>query len=211
MERVLLTVRLPHTCCILSLSSFCPFVVLYRLGGGHVCSALAVRLRVVSPWPGFYIPFSCASRANPSSMNFLSNISSDIALVRGRYGCRPGAFFMYFGCRYLSLLSMIMLLVWFDVYSAAPIDVSFFVWIMYIYFTPKPRIRLSARYVMSYDRCTLRAERAGYRPPLLSRLLSHTVSSSSECKPLFPTSVLVSSLMSPKMCLVSPNLFLSCS
>ncbi|KAI0800179.1 hypothetical protein C8Q74DRAFT_1191174 [Fomes fomentarius] len=79
-----------------------------------MCPLRAIDLAVDMFVPHLLSGFAC--------MNFLSNVSSDIALVRGRYGCRPGAFFLYFGCRYLSLLSMIMLLVWFDVYAAAPID-----------------------------------------------------------------------------------------
>ncbi|PIL33718.1 hypothetical protein GSI_04343 [Ganoderma sinense ZZ0214-1] len=47
-------------------------------------------------------------------MNFISYLSCDLALLRGKVGCRPGAFMLYYPCRYLSLLSMFLLLAYYD-------------------------------------------------------------------------------------------------
>ena len=39
-------------------------------------------------------------------MSFLSAFHWDWSLLKGKVGCRPGAFGLYFGCRYLAILSM---------------------------------------------------------------------------------------------------------
>ncbi|KAH9889278.1 hypothetical protein C8Q73DRAFT_153316 [Cubamyces lactineus] len=39
-------------------------------------------------------------------MSFLSAFHWDWSLLKGRVGCRPGAFGLYFGCRYLAISSM---------------------------------------------------------------------------------------------------------
>ena len=57
-------------------------------------------------------------------MNFLSTLSCDLALLKGKLGCRPGAFLLYFGCRYCTLLSIISLLAYTDFMAIARIDVS---------------------------------------------------------------------------------------
>ncbi|TBU37494.1 hypothetical protein BD309DRAFT_995070 [Dichomitus squalens] len=49
-------------------------------------------------------------------MDFLSHLPCDLAIIRGKIGCRPGAFLFYFGCRYLSVLSILSLLAYYDAY-----------------------------------------------------------------------------------------------
>ncbi|KAI1790346.1 hypothetical protein LXA43DRAFT_1095495 [Ganoderma leucocontextum] len=56
-------------------------------------------------------------------MNFFSYLSCDLALLRGKVGCRLGAFMLYYPCRYLSLLSMISFLVYYDALEKARLDV----------------------------------------------------------------------------------------
>ncbi|RPD57849.1 hypothetical protein L227DRAFT_613248 [Lentinus tigrinus ALCF2SS1-6] len=55
-------------------------------------------------------------------MNFFSNLSCDFDLLRGKVGCRPGAFLLYFGCRYLSILSMVTTLTYYDIFSAVRVN-----------------------------------------------------------------------------------------
>ncbi|KAM5537911.1 hypothetical protein V8D89_008387 [Ganoderma adspersum] len=56
-------------------------------------------------------------------MNFFSYLSCDLALLRGKVGCRPGAFLLYYPCRYLSLVSMISLLAYYDSFQKVELEV----------------------------------------------------------------------------------------
>lgn len=63
-------------------------------------------------------------RAPSGSMDFLSSFSWDWSLVKGKLGCRPGAFILYFGCRYMGILSVVTTVVFLDTFPAVFLDVS---------------------------------------------------------------------------------------
>ncbi len=65
-----------------------------------------------------------ADRESLYSMNFFSYLSCDLALLRGKVGCRPGAFILYYPCRYLSILSMVTFLAYYDSFQNAQLEVS---------------------------------------------------------------------------------------
>ncbi|KAI9059904.1 hypothetical protein FKP32DRAFT_1679439 [Trametes sanguinea] len=52
-----------------------------------------------------------------SCMSFLSAFHWDWSLVKGRVGCRPGAFMVYFGCRYLAILSMVSTIAYLNAFA----------------------------------------------------------------------------------------------
>ncbi|KAI0740856.1 hypothetical protein C8Q76DRAFT_791243 [Earliella scabrosa] len=79
--------------------------------GGADIETIAARMFV----PHIVSGFAC--------MNFLSTLSCDLALLKGKLGCRPGAFLLYFGCRYCTLLSIISLLAYTDFMAIARIDI----------------------------------------------------------------------------------------
>ena len=58
------------------------------------------------------------------SMCFLSSLEFDLDLLRGKTGCRPGAFLIYYGCRYLSTLTVVMLFVYNNAAVKVQLDVS---------------------------------------------------------------------------------------
>ncbi|EIW54154.1 uncharacterized protein TRAVEDRAFT_31282 [Trametes versicolor FP-101664 SS1] len=49
-------------------------------------------------------------------MDFLSSFSWDWSLLKGKMGCKPGAFILYFGCRYLGILSVVATVVFLDAF-----------------------------------------------------------------------------------------------
>ncbi|KAI0774917.1 hypothetical protein BD413DRAFT_308260 [Trametes elegans] len=49
-------------------------------------------------------------------MDFLSTCRWDWLLLRGKVGCRPGAFLVYYGCRYLGITSAFCTLIFLDAF-----------------------------------------------------------------------------------------------
>ncbi|KAI0365078.1 hypothetical protein BV20DRAFT_955070 [Pilatotrama ljubarskyi] len=82
----------------------------FQDGGSIVSSKLTVAMIITQLLTGY------------SCMTFLSTLSCDWALATGKIGCRPGAFLVYFGCRYMSFMSVISTIVYLDAFPVALID-----------------------------------------------------------------------------------------
>lgn len=70
------------------------------------------------------VPLRTANRTRPHSMDFLSSFSWDWSLLKGKMGCKPGAFILYFGCRYLGMLSVVATIVFLDAFPMVFLNVS---------------------------------------------------------------------------------------
>ncbi|KAI0653335.1 hypothetical protein C8Q70DRAFT_641329 [Cubamyces menziesii] len=55
-------------------------------------------------------------------MSFLSAFHWDWSLLKGKVGCRPGAFGLYFGCRYLAIFSMFSTIMFLNAFPVFPLD-----------------------------------------------------------------------------------------
>ncbi|KAI0669527.1 hypothetical protein C8Q78DRAFT_976883 [Trametes maxima] len=60
--------------------------------------------------------------AGSACMSFLSAFSWDWQLARGKAGCRVGAFTLYYGCRYLSILSVLSTMVFLDAFPVTLVN-----------------------------------------------------------------------------------------
>ena len=93
-----------------------------RLRYGPARATFALGFRLVSTAALFVVLRLC--QLLDLSMNFLSHLPCDLAILRGRMGCRYGALLLYFGCRYLSLVSIVSLLAYYDASRVVRVDVS---------------------------------------------------------------------------------------
>lgn len=96
----------------------------------------------------YFCPRATAERqpdARARSMDFLSSFSWDWSLLKGKMGCKPGAFILYFGCRYLGILSVVATVVFLDAFPVVFLNVS-----------PPLFIRLCARVLTSCSPCGIR-------------------------------------------------------
>ncbi|CDO76733.1 hypothetical protein BN946_scf184813.g3 [Trametes cinnabarina] len=57
-----------------------------------------------------------------SCMSILSSFHLDWSLLKGRIGCRPGAFTLYFGCRYMASMSMLSTMVYLNAFFVTSLD-----------------------------------------------------------------------------------------
>ncbi|KAI0351950.1 hypothetical protein OH77DRAFT_825561 [Trametes cingulata] len=82
----------------------------FQVGGLITSSKLTVAMIITQILTGY------------SCMTFLSAFPWDWALATRKIGCRPGAFLLYFPCRYLSFMSVISTIVYLDAFPVVSVD-----------------------------------------------------------------------------------------
>ncbi|KAI0629561.1 hypothetical protein C8Q77DRAFT_1220250 [Trametes polyzona] len=82
----------------------------FHVGGSITPSKLTLAMIVTHLVTGY------------ACMDFLSFFAWDWSLVKGKLGCRPGAFVLYFGCRYLGILSVVSTVLFLDTFPMVFLD-----------------------------------------------------------------------------------------